>query len=136
MTYSETLQKFGLPASPAHRDEVRRLLAEEIELARNWKSREEMLRTLCAELFSMGAVEDSLLIWDAKRSNMDAGFSVDVQFLCGAGLDVTKQFLAKSSAPSAAAALEYLVECEQTGDFDDWTPQKTLAESRRYYRIS
>jgi hypothetical protein len=136
MTYTEALQRFGLPASLAHRDEIRRLLTEETERERNGGSGDEMLRTLCLQLFSLGVADDSLLIWDAKKSSFDASCGMDVQFLCGAGLDATKQFLAKSSVQAASAALQYLTECEKTGDFVGWTPQKTLADYRRYYRIS
>jgi hypothetical protein len=135
MTYDEALQKFGLPASPIQRDEIRRLLAEEIEQARRGESGEEMLRTLCLQLFSLGVVEDTLLIWDAKHSSFDAGCGIDVQLLCGAGLEATKEFLAESRNGSAAAALGYLTKCERTGDFAGWTPQTSIADSRRYYGL-
>jgi hypothetical protein len=135
MTSSEAFQRFGFPASSQHRAEIRQLLAEEIEREKQGSGGEEMLRTLCVQLFSLGVVEDALLIWDAKRSSFDAGCGLDVQFLCGAGLSVTKEFLGKSSAPSAVAALEYLSECEQTGDFDDWTPQSTTEQYRTYYGL-
>ena len=135
MTSSEALQKFGLPASPHHRAEIRQLLAEEIEREERGESGDEMLRTLCVQLFSLGVAEDALLIWDAKRSSFDAGFGVDVQFLCGAGLSVTREFLARSGAPTAAAAFEYLTECVQAGDFDDWSPQSSIEQYRDYYGL-
>lgn len=135
MTSSEALQKFGLPASPRHRDELRQLLAEEIERERRGESGEEMLRTLCLQVFSVGIVDDALLIWKAKRSSFDAGAGLDVQFLCGAGLSATKKHLAESSDPAAPAALKYLTECEKTGDFENWTPLATLTQYRRYYRV-
>ena len=62
---------------------------------------EEMLRTLCIQLFSLGVAEDSLLIWDAKQSSFDAGCGLDVQFLCGAGLEATKEFLSGSASTPA-----------------------------------
>jgi hypothetical protein len=136
MTYADILQKFGLPASPTHRDEIRRLLAQEIERERNGGSGEEMLRILCLQLFSLGAAEDSLLIWDAKQSSFDAGCSLDVQFLCGPGLDATRQYLTKLNTESAHAALEYLGKSVESGDFDGWTPQETIADYRRYFGIS
>jgi hypothetical protein len=136
MTSDEAFQNFGLPASPHHRAELRKLLAKEIELEERGESgEEEMLRTLCLQLFSLGIVEDALLIWEAKQSSFDAQCGLDVQFLCGAGLAATKAFLAGSAAPSASAALEYLAECEQTGDFADWTPQATIDWYRRYYGL-
>jgi hypothetical protein len=135
MTSNEALQKFGLPASPHFREEIRRLLAEEVERKRRGESGDEMLRTLCLQLFSLAVAEDALLVWDAKQSSFDAGCGLDVQFLCGAGLAATKEYLAKSSTQSASAALKYLTECEQTGDFMDWTPQKTITDYRRYYGL-
>ena len=89
MTSDETLQKFGLPASPHRREEIRRLLAVEIERERRGESGEEMLRTLCVQLFSLGVAEDALLVWDASSRVFDAGCALDVQFLCGAGLAAT-----------------------------------------------
>ena len=136
MIYTEALHKFGFPASPTHRDEIRRLLSEEIGRERNGRSGEEMLRTLCLQLFSLGVADDSLLIWDAKQSSFDAGCGLEVQFLCGAGLDETRQFLAKSDDRAASAALKYLLECDRSGDFEGWKPQKTIADYQKYYRIS
>lgn len=135
MTFDEALQKFGLPASPADGDEIRRLLAEEIDRARRWEDGEEMLRTLCVQLFSLGVVEDALLIWDAKHSNFDAGCGLDVQFLCGAGLSITKAFLAASKEPTAAEALDYLTLCERAGDFAEFSPAVWVAQYRRYYDL-
>jgi hypothetical protein len=132
---SDALQKFGLPASPQYRDEVRRLLAEEIEREKSGESGEEMLRTLCTQLFSIGIVDDALLIWDAKRSSFDAHCGLDVQFLCGAGVAATRAFLADAETPAATAALEHLTECEQAGDFADWTPPVTLKQYRSYFGV-
>ena len=134
MTSDEALQKFGLPASSQHRDEIRRLLTEEIEREKRGESGEEMLRTLCVQLFSLGVVEDALLIWDAKESSFDAHCGLDVQFLCGAGLPATREFLASLRIPSAAAALNYLTHCEQAGNFADCT-QTSIEQHCSYYGL-
>lgn len=134
--FAESLwKKFGLPASPWYQDELRRLLAEEIERERRGESGEEILRTLCVQLFSLGIAEDSVLIWEARQSSFDAGCGLDVQFLCGAGLGATKEFLARSSARSASAVLQYLTECEESGDFTDWTTRTTVSQYRGYYGL-
>jgi hypothetical protein len=135
MTYEQALQTFGLPASPVYREQIRRLLVEETERARRSDYSEEMLRTLCIQLFSLGVAEDALLIWDAKRSNFDAGCGLDIQFLCGAGLQATKDFLAASSAPTAAKALSYLTDCEKTGDFVGFSPAAWVARYCEYFRL-
>ena len=136
MTYEEALKKFGLPAAQIHGDEIRSLLANEIQRERDGEAGEEMLRTLCVQLFSLGHVDDALLIWDAKQSSFDASCGLDIQFVCGAGLEPTKNFLAHCAAPPATAALEYLRECEATGDFEEWTPQKTLSDYQRYFGLN
>ncbi|MGB8356734.1 MAG: hypothetical protein WCD79_22745 [Chthoniobacteraceae bacterium] len=135
MTYEQVLQRFGLPASAADHNEIRRLLGEEIGLARHSEEREEMLRVLCFLLFSLSSINDVLLIWDAKQSNFDASCGLEVQFLCGAGLQATKDFLNASKAPTAPEALSYLVDCEQTGDFSGFSPAVWIAQYRRYYGL-
>ncbi|MEN3943061.1 hypothetical protein WJU23_17310 [Prosthecobacter sp. SYSU 5D2] len=133
MTSNEAWLKFGLPAELKHRNEIQRLLGLEIEFERQGEGGEEMLRTLCLQLFSLGYPEDALLIWEAKQSSFDAGCGLDVQLLCGAGLTATKDYLSRASAPEASAVLKYLAVCEKAGDFDEWTPQATLDTWRSYY---
>ena len=76
--------------------------------------------------------EDILLIWDAKMSGFDMGSVVDVQFLCGAGLDATKRFLASQRDERALEALHYISECEEAGDFDGFSPEEHLQGNREY----
>jgi hypothetical protein len=82
MNYEEALQEFGLPASSNQRNDIRRLLVEETERERRGDGQPEILRTLCVQLFSIGEVEDALLIWSAKESSFDMGCGLDIQFLC------------------------------------------------------
>jgi len=135
MTYSDALQRFGLPSSLQYRDEIRRLLKEEIGLELQGNGREEMLRVLCLQLFSIGVVEDCLLIWDAKNSSFDAGCGLDVQFLCGAGLEKTKEYLAAMSDQPASNALQRLIDAEKSNDFNGWTARKTIADYRHYFGL-
>lgn len=135
MTYEDALQHFGLPASPESGMELRRLLASEIEKEERGESSEEMLRALCLLIFSIGSVHDALLIWKAKQSSFDASCSIDIQFICGAGLAQTKGELAASKDPAGAEALGYLLECEAGGDFDDWKPDDWIARYRDYYGV-
>jgi hypothetical protein len=135
MNYEQALQAFGLPASPVYREQILRLLVEETERARRSKDEEEMLRTLCIQLFSLGVVEDALLIWDAKESTFDAFAGLDIQFLCGAGLQTTKDFLAASSVPAAERALSYITNCEKDGDFVNFSPAAWIAQYRQYFGL-
>ena len=111
------------------------MLAEEIEREKQEVGEQELLRTYCSQLFSIGVVEDSLPIWTAKNCNFDTFCGLDVQFLCGAGLQLTKEFFANSTVPAAVEALAYLTECEQAGDFAKFTPAVWLAHARAYYRL-
>jgi hypothetical protein len=135
MTYNEAIASFGLPLQLAYLNDVRRLLAEEIEREREENSDQELLRTFCAQLFSAGLLEDVLRIWAAKNCNFDTFCGLDVQFLCGAGLLPTKQYLAASAEPNAAEALAYVEGCEQGGNFDKFTPAIWLAHAQRYYGL-
>src|SRR4051812_39781827 len=58
MTSEEAFREFGLPASPERREQIRQLLVEEIEREKRGEAGEEMLRTLCVLLFSLGIPED------------------------------------------------------------------------------
>lgn len=135
MSHAETLDKFGPPASPRFRQDIRALLSEETEREKRCGSGEKMLRLLCVQLMSLGFVEDCLLIWEAKQSSHDASCTVDVQFLGGGGLLQTQEYLGQSTLKIAAGALPYLIRCAKSGDFSDWTPAKSVAHHRRYYGV-
>lgn len=136
MTDAEILQKYGLPVATEYRDAVRQLLEDEISRAyEDGDEDQERRRLLCAQLFSIGNAEDCLLIWEAKAFSFDTMCGLDIQFLCGAGLEETKTFLQTSPDPSAPDALEYLLGCETAGDFRDWTPQLWLVNYQNYFGV-
>jgi hypothetical protein len=134
MTAEESLAKFGLTPADESLPAIRALLAKEAEAERRGTMREDDLALLCCvQLFSRGQLEDVLRIWDAKRSGMDLGSAIDVQFLCGAGLDETKAFLGKQE--TAAGTLRYLKECEEAGDFRGFSPADHLEHYRAYFGV-
>ncbi|WP_406698478.1 hypothetical protein V5E97_06315 [Singulisphaera sp. Ch08] len=126
------LARFGLPARLSDRPEIIRTLEEEMRLD-NDLCNESLMRLLCVQLFSLGMVEDSLRIWQAKSHNFDAFCGIDVQILCGAGLEQTKGFLSGSSDEEATKAFEYLREAEAAGDFNGFDVRGALEEHRSYY---
>jgi hypothetical protein len=136
MTEDEAISDFGIPSSPDHR----RAIIEAIETEMIREAQEEgdqsLLKCLCIQLFSIGTVEDSLLIWRVKSHCFDLMCGVDVQLLCGGGLEATRSFLTASDHSTASDALRYLDECVQSGDFQDWTPAKTVAAYRGYYQLT
>ena len=134
MDTSQSLQKYGLVPSDDALPDIRALLVKEADAERNDQGREEDLALLCCvQLFSRGYLEDVLRIWDAKQSGFDLSCYLDVQLLCGAGLEPTKSFLSSQDGKIAADALQYLRECEQAGDFDEFSPEEYLARYRRYF---
>lgn len=126
------LLRFGIPAKLSDRSEITRMLEEEMRLDQD-ACNCSLMRLLCVQLFSLGIVEDSLIIWRAKSSNFDAHCSVDVQLLCGAGLEQTKAYLSSSRDEEATLALEYLAEAEATDDFNGFNVEKALEVHRSYY---
>lgn len=88
-----------------------------------------LMRLCCVQLFNAGNPRDVLMIWRAKESSFDAHCSIDVQLLCGAGLEETKAYLAADGSEHASAALDYLLRCEAAGDFADFSVE---SQSRRY----
>jgi hypothetical protein len=129
------LLEFGLPALAVSRLELRRRLADQIRLrpAHDY----DLLRVLLVQLFSIGKVEDSLLIWQAKCIDFDTFSGMDVQYMCGAGLAETKSHLlhVNASELDASAAYDYLCDCETSGDFAGWTPQTSITQWRGYYGL-
>lgn len=138
MNIDESLKRFGLVPPDSALAEIRALLAKEAELERLGRSREregDLAVLCCVQLFSRGLLEDVLRIWNAKQSGFDLGSSLDIQFLCGAGLEETKRYLASSTEPAAAAALRRLIGSEEAGMFDGFTPQGHVDYYRQYFGL-
>lgn len=133
----ECLARYGLRPDPGALPEIRALLAAQAETERATYAGDgdeyadhELMRLLCAQLFSAGLLADVPLIWRAKRTSMDTSSAIDVQMLCGAGVDETEAYL---SAHGPEEALDYLRQCRTAGDFDGFTPAARMAEYERYF---
>jgi hypothetical protein len=136
MTADESLRRFGLVPADEALPQIRALLAEEADAERHGRARRDELALLCGvQLFSRGLAEDILRIWDAKQSGMDLSCILDVQLLCGAGLDETRRILAARMEPEAGQALLYLERSEAAGDFEDFSPRRRLDDYRRYFGV-
>lgn len=108
-------------------------LGEQVRLVADEIGDQFLMRLLCGLLFSLGHAEDSLSVWRAKQCNFDTHCGIDVAFLCGAGLEETKAFLAAVGTDEAAAALEYIRHCEACGNFAGFSVAGKVAELRRFY---
>jgi len=128
------LGRFGLPAKPADRQAIITALEEQIRLESDEVGDQFLMRLLCAQLFSLGMVEDSLLVWQAKSCNFDTHCGIDVQFLCGAGLEPTKEFLRRGGSDDALDALDYIAKCES--DFAGFSVEGVLQQAREFYRAA
>jgi hypothetical protein len=134
MDENDLLARFGVTPVATDLPEVRRLIQSAI--ADRDRDSNESLKLLCIQLFSAGNPSDALLIYKAKTSSFDAACYIDIQLVCGAGLEATKAFLRESSAPEAKALLAVLQDSNHAGDFDGFTPQQHLDSYRRYYSLS
>ena len=128
------LARFGLPARPEDRDAIIAALNEQIALEADETGDQFLMRLLCAQLFSLGHVEDSLSVWRAKSCNFDTHCGIDVQFVCGAGLEPTKAFLRRDGSDAALDALGYLAKCEAVGDFEGFSPDLVVQQARAFYK--
>lgn len=131
MDEDELLRRYGTHPAEATLDELRRLLDE--EQAHGPEADTLLMKLLCVQLFNAGTLDDVLRIWEAKQSSFDAACSIDVQLLCGAGLDDTKRYLAGLRDEAARQALEYVTTCERAGDFDGFDPPTRSAGYDDWY---
>ncbi|GAS80438.1 hypothetical protein [Paenibacillus amylolyticus] len=132
MNEEEMLELYGLEPDDIHREPIRQLLQQEIE---NRKSEDnEVLRLLCIMLFCIGNVEDTTLIWQAKRKNQDTGSYIDVQLLCGAGYEQTLFYLENMDREQAHEELLYLRQCEPY-DFVDFSKAEWVSDYKQYYGV-
>jgi hypothetical protein len=131
----EWLERHGLHPDEAGLDEVRALLAEQTRLERASQGNSDtiLMRLCCVQLFLAGELDDLLLIWRAMSASFDAHCSIDVQLLCGGGLEETRAHLAAHGSAEAESALKRLLHCEEAGDFDDFSPSRRSAEYAAYY---
>ena len=130
------LGRFGLPAKPADRDAIIAELREQIRREDDEEGDQFLMGLLCAQLFSLGVVEDSLLVWEAKSCNFDTHLGIDVQYLCGAGLPETKAFLEATGTDDSRAALDYIVSCETGGTLRSFSVEAVLREAKEFYDLS
>ncbi|SDL82631.1 hypothetical protein SAMN05428961_10763 [Paenibacillus sp. OK060] len=132
MNEEEILELYGLDPDTRHRKQIRELLQQEIE---NQEAVDhEYLKTLCIMLFCIGNVEDTGLIWQAKRKNQDTGSYINVQLLCGAGYEKTVTYLEQNLEDSAGEQLNYLRQCEPY-DFVDFSKEEWVSTYKKYYEI-
>jgi hypothetical protein len=141
MTEDEVLARYQLSPDPSDLLLLRAQLEEcTLREQRGDQSATDLLKVLAVTLFAARHVEDSLRIWRAKRSSFDAGCAIDVQLLCGAGLEQTKQYLLATNSQEAADAFAYLSRCELAGDFEGGDARggrlsRILPEYRTYYQL-
>jgi hypothetical protein len=124
-------RRFGVRIAEEDAPEIRRILRDQI--ARGDDADELVMRLCCVELFSIGREEDIPLIWRAKMCHFDAGCSIDIQLLCGAGLKETISYLKRQPDDPSAEALGYLAKCVESGDFQGFAAEGWLAAQVSYY---
>jgi hypothetical protein len=137
MNADESLRQFGLVPSDDALPRIRALLAGEADAERHGRPRQEDLALLCCvQLFSRGLPEDVLRIWDAKQSGFHLEATWISSFCVGGGHEATRLYLASQTGDAAASALKKLDECEQAGQFADFSPQVHLEHYRNYFGVT
>ena len=134
MDENELLARYGLVPAAADLPEIRGIIQS--LTTDDTRDSNEPLKLLCIQLFSAGIPSDALLIYKAKMSSFDAGCYIDIQLVCGAGLEATKAFLRESREPEANELLSVLQDGNSVSDFDGFTPEGHLDSYRRYYGLS
>ncbi|MGK5741343.1 hypothetical protein [Micromonospora sp. URMC 103] len=132
MNEDESLRRYGLQPTAADLTHIREMLRAQADLEQQDQDT-EFMKLCCLQLFNAGQLGDVLIIWQAKESSWDAHCSIDVQLLCGAGLDATKAHLEADGSEDAADALRYLLDCEAAGDFDNFSVAEEARWRANYY---
>ena len=135
MTEDEALSRFGLAPTASDIPAVRDILTSQIIAAENEDDDSELIKLCCIQLFSAGDPSDAILIWAAKRSSFDNGINIEVQLLCGAGVERTKEYLTGIGSQDAVDAVKYITSCEVSGDFEHFTTEQVLESYRDYYGL-
>lgn len=74
-------------------------------------------------LYKIGKVEDVNILWKAKNIDFDTFCGFDVQFLVGAGVDKTIEYLQSKTDEDSKKALDCILKCKNADDFsylDKW----------------
>ena len=132
MDHDESLRRFGLQPPAGELDEIRGILRAQTQLSQDDQDT-ELMKLCCVQLFNARQLDDVLTIWLAKESSWDARCALDVQLLCGAGLEATKAHLTAEGSESALQALSYLVDCVAAGDFEDFSVDEQAGWFAEYY---
>ncbi|MCC5613210.1 hypothetical protein LC612_42665 [Nostoc sp. CHAB 5834] len=135
MKKEDHIHAYGLRIAQEDAEAVRHVLNEQIRLetVSSKYTEEDLMKVSCVQLFSLGNLEDVLLIWEAKNSSMDAGCYIDAQLLCGAGFDPTVDYLKSLDTKVDKDALEWILEVEQAGEFDEFSPESYIQYYEKYF---
>ncbi|MBX7226627.1 MAG: hypothetical protein K1X55_11385 [Chitinophagales bacterium] len=91
----------------------------------NWRLDEQKgisgnsLMLACYILGKHNQIEDCIKVWKTKCLDFDTFNYIDVQLIPYCGFEKTIEYLKTQKSTEAQNALSYLIECNETGDFDD-----------------
>lgn len=135
MTIEQWLTQFRVRIDENNISTIRAALASatKAELSSQGDGDTELMRLCALQLFGVGHTEDTTLIWRAKTSSMDADASIDIQLLCGAGLEATKEHLNGLGTQESNEILRRLESSEAAGDFAGFSVDAFFEENEEYY---
>ncbi len=109
---------------------IRFLLEQEMAYHERMWSITESIRLCAFLLFVLAHVEDVRLLWEAKTTSFDTLCGLDIQFLLGAGVARTLEYLQQIQEEWAQNAKQYIEQCGDLGDLDQYRN-----EIQRHFQI-
>ncbi len=104
---------------PIHKKLLKRLFQIEVKEREEDTYEDYELFYWCIFLISrLGDVNDIYEILDAKYMDFDASFGVDPQYLIGAGLENTIEYLSSKDDDTSKEILKYILDCKNEGFFN------------------
>jgi hypothetical protein len=129
------LQRYGFQLNEDGAAGARKVLRSLVESERSSQGTAdtELMRLLCVQLFAMARPDDSVLIAEAREASFDAGASIGISLLCGAGVEKTLQWLDHEQTEATQRASAAIRAAVSRGDFDGFDPAEELREYRSYW---
>lgn len=136
MSEDDVLSTFGFPPAASDAYRIRSLLRERVILEENSSGGgcSEVMRLLCAQLFTFGDAKDAALIWRAKKSSMDANASIEIELLCGAGVEETRSSLSRARDHYSTGALKAVCDSVSSGQLADFSVSEFTKNLVEYFR--
>ena len=93
----------------------------------------DLLRCYSAMLSSLGDADETTHLWMTREKSAKLREGLEIKFLCGAGIELTRGHLQGLPGKSATKAMDELNACAEAEDLDTWTVQDWLDYYHCYF---